>query len=60
MSKDETYNNFEKAVFDALQLAYKVTANSLYGQIGSRVSPIYLKDIRQRSVINDYINKGIL
>ena len=43
--KGETYNKFEQAVLDALQLAYKVTANSLYGQIGSRVSPIYLKEI---------------
>jgi DNA polymerase elongation subunit (family B) len=40
-----TYNSFEQAVLDALQLAYKVTANSLYGQIGSRTSPIYWKDI---------------
>ena len=45
VERKETYNAFEKLVFDALQLAYKVTANSLYGQIGSRVSPIYLKDI---------------
>jgi DNA polymerase elongation subunit (family B) len=43
--KKETYNKFEKDVFDALQSAYKVTANSLYGQIGARTSPIYLKDI---------------
>jgi DNA polymerase elongation subunit (family B) len=41
----KTYNKFECAVFDALQNAYKVTANSLYGQIGARTSPIYLKDI---------------
>jgi len=41
----ETYNKFECAVFDALQNAYKITANSLYGQIGARTSPIYLKDI---------------
>ena len=41
----DTYNDFEKAVLDGLQLAYKVTANSLYGQIGARTSPIYLKDI---------------
>jgi DNA polymerase delta subunit 1 len=41
----DTYTSFEQAVLDALQLAYKVTANSLYGQIGSRTSPIYLKDI---------------
>jgi len=40
-----TYTVFEQAVLDALQAAYKVTANSLYGQIGSRTSPIYLKDI---------------
>ena len=44
-NREEAYSNFEQAVLDALQLAYKVTANSLYGQIGSRVSPIYLKDI---------------
>jgi len=41
----DTYNKFECAVFDALQNAYKITANSLYGQIGARTSPIYLKEI---------------
>ena len=41
----DTYKKFEKDVFDALQLAYKITANSLYGQIGARTSPIYLKEI---------------
>lgn len=41
----DTYDNFMKAVLDGLQNAYKVTANSLYGQIGARTSPIYLKDI---------------
>lgn len=45
VSIDDTYNNFEQDVFDALQLAYKITANSLYGQIGARTSPIYLKEI---------------
>lgn len=45
VSMEETYNDFEKAVLDGLQLAYKVTANSLYGQIGARTSSIYLKDI---------------
>jgi DNA polymerase delta subunit 1 len=40
-----TFNKFEQDVFDALQSAYKVTANSLYGQIGARTSPIYLKEI---------------
>ena len=42
---NKTYNKFECAVFDALQNAYKLTANSLYGQIGARTSPIYLKEI---------------
>lgn len=41
----DTYNKFEQDVFDALQLAYKITANSLYGQIGAKTSPIYWKDI---------------
>lgn len=41
----DCYNEFQKAVLDGLQLAYKVTANSLYGQIGAKTSPIYLKDI---------------
>jgi len=41
----DTYNIFEQDVLDALQLAYKVTANSLYGQIGARTSSIYLKEI---------------
>jgi DNA polymerase delta subunit 1 len=36
---------FERAVLDGLQNAYKVTANSLYGQMGARTSPIYLKDL---------------
>jgi len=41
----DTYNKFEKDIFDALQSAYKITANSLYGQIGAKTSPIYLKAI---------------
>lgn len=45
VSREDAFNSFEQAVLDALQLAYKVTANSLYGQIGSRMSPIYWKDI---------------
>ena len=45
VAQRETYNPFEQAVLDAMQLAYKVTANSLYGQVGARTSPIYLKDI---------------
>jgi len=36
---------FKKSILDGLQLAYKVTANSLYGQTGSEVSPIFMKSI---------------
>ena len=45
VSRKDTYTYFEQAVLDALQLAYKITANSLYGQTGSRFSQIYLKEI---------------
>ncbi len=44
-SVEDAYSPFEKATLDGLQLAYKVTANSLYGQMGARTSPMYLKDI---------------
>jgi DNA polymerase elongation subunit (family B) len=36
---------FKKALLDGLQLAYKVTANSVYGQIGARTSKIYKPQI---------------
>jgi DNA polymerase elongation subunit (family B) len=39
------YNTFQLAVLEGLQLAYKITANSLYGQQGAVTSPLYLKDI---------------
>jgi DNA polymerase elongation subunit (family B) len=32
-------------IYEGLQLAYKTTGNSLYGQIGARTSAIYFKDI---------------
>jgi len=38
-------DEFRLAVLDGLQLAYKVTANSLYGQMGARTSPLYLKHV---------------
>lgn len=38
-------DNFQKKILDGKQLAYKLTANSLYGQMGSSVSPLYRKDI---------------
>ena len=45
ISIEDTYNSFEKDVLDSRQIAYKITANSLYGQIGARTSSIYLKEI---------------
>ena len=45
VSIEDTYNSFEKDVLDSRQIAYKITANSLYGQIGARTSSIYLKEI---------------
>lgn len=45
VSRESAFTSFEQAVLDALQLAFKVTANSLYGQIGSRTSAIFWKDI---------------
>ena len=41
----DKYNEFEKNVLDGLQLAFKVTANSLYGQLGAKTSDIYYKEI---------------
>lgn len=38
-------NTFLGAIYNSLQLAYKVTANSLYGQMGAPTSPIYLKEL---------------
>jgi len=41
----DAFDEFQIAVLDGLQNAYKVTANSLYGQIGAKTSPIYCRDI---------------
>jgi DNA polymerase elongation subunit (family B) len=38
-------SGYMKVVYNGLQLAYKVTANSLYGQCGAAIGPIYLKEI---------------
>ena len=45
VSINDTYNRFQKGVLEGLQLAFKITANSLYGQIGAKVSNLYLKEI---------------
>lgn len=44
LMKKET-DSFKRAILDGLQLAYKVTANSLYGSCGAPTSAIYLKQI---------------
>ena len=45
ITMEDLYNDFMKAVLDGLQLAYKVTANSLYGQVGAKTSAVYLKEL---------------
>ena len=42
---DKAESSFTKNILDGLQLAYKVTANSLYGQVGAPTSPIYMKEL---------------
>ena len=37
----KTDDEFKKKVLDGLQLAYKVTANSVYGQLGAKTSTVY-------------------
>ena len=41
----DTYNDFQKAVLDGQQLAFKVTCNSLYGQVGASTSSICYKEL---------------
>jgi DNA polymerase elongation subunit (family B) len=45
ISINDTYNSFEKAVFDKRQLGFKVAANSVYGQCGATTSDFYECDI---------------
>jgi len=35
-----TYSPFQQGVMDGLQKAYKITANSIYGQMGAKTSPV--------------------
>ncbi len=41
----DTYNSFEKNIWDSLQLAYKISCNSLYGILGASTSPLYYKEL---------------
>tara|TARA_Y100000991_G_scaffold215628_1_gene206962 strand:- start:1164 stop:4976 length:3813 start_codon:yes stop_codon:yes gene_type:complete len=41
----DTYNDFQKNVLDGLQAAFKVTANSLYGQVGAKTSDLYYQEL---------------
>jgi DNA polymerase elongation subunit (family B) len=45
IKQEDAYNEYEKSVLDGLQLAYKITANSLYGQVGAKTSSIFLKEL---------------
>lgn len=42
---NDTYDDFMKNIFEGLQLAFKLTANSLYGQVGARTSKISYKQL---------------
>ena len=42
---DNEPDPFKKSILDGKQLALKVTANSLYGQLGAATSPICMKEL---------------
>ena len=42
--KNET-DDFKKGVLECLQLQYKLVANSVYGQMGAKTSPIYFNKL---------------
>jgi len=45
ISSRKTNSDFQISILDGLQLAYKVTCNSLYGQVGAATSPICYKEL---------------
>jgi DNA polymerase elongation subunit (family B) len=53
-----TEDPFKKALLDAEQNAYKITANSLYGQLGSRTFKIRLQDLG--ASVTAYARKQIM
>jgi len=54
----KTDDPFKKALLDAEQNAYKITANSLYGQLGSRTFKIRLQDLG--ASVTAYARKQIM
>ena len=42
---EQTNDKFKQKILDGLQLAYKITANSLYGSCGCTTSAIYKREI---------------
>lgn len=40
VSVRQTYTPFQQGIMDGLQKAYKITANSIYGQMGAKTSPV--------------------
>ena len=54
MEEEEEHDKFKAKIWNGLQLAYKVTANSLYGQTGpKRVRSTKLKLLPQRRPLGD-------
>ena len=45
ISEKDTYTQFQKNTLDGAQLAYKITANSLYGQLGAKIGALYYKEL---------------
>jgi DNA polymerase elongation subunit (family B) len=45
LMNEEAPDSFAYFILDGLQQAYKVTANSLYGQTGATTSPVCMKEI---------------
>jgi DNA polymerase elongation subunit (family B) len=45
VSVEDTYDDFNKNIFDKRQLSYKLTANSMYGQCGAKTSDFYEPDV---------------
>lgn len=41
----DTYSDFQKSVLESEQLSYKITANSVYGNLGAKFSDISFRDL---------------